>query len=106
MRCELGGVDHYRYAPAVGGGDDRVDRRKPSGDVRGTGDGHEGRAGTFVEGRLNVLEGEGTLGSALHMTARGDPGPWQQVGVVLDHGSHDHIGGSQAQAVGEMVERL
>ena len=46
--------------------------------------------------------------SVPHSTQRrvGHPGPGQQVGVVLDHGGGHHVVGSEAQAVGQVVDGL
>ena len=76
VRRELGGVDQHRHAPGVGRGDDLRQRRQPAGDVRGAGDGQQGRAaGPGVEGGGHVVHVEGPVRAALHVAARRPPGP-------------------------------
>lgn len=49
---------------------------------------------------------EGPIGAALDEPARREAPPRQKVRVVLDHRRHDDVGGLEAQAVGEVVDRL
>ena len=106
MRGELGGVEHDGDAALVGGGDQGAHRRQPARDVGRPRAGEEDGTGRGVEAGHHVVEVEGPVRPALHVAPAGHAPPGQQVGVVLDHrGEHDVVGG-QAQAVGEVVERL
>ena len=55
---------------------------------------------------MTRVDVEGAVGAALDEAAPAQPGPGQQVGVVLDHGGDDDVVGLEAQAVGEVVDRL
>ena len=89
--CELGGVDEDGDAALVGGHGDVVDGGHPAGDVGRTGDGQQLRMWCDVEGRRDVVDGEGAVGRALDEPAAGHARPRQQVGVMLDDGRDDDI---------------
>ena len=62
--------------------------------------------GPGVERGDDVVDRERAVGAALDEASLAQAGPRQQVGVVLDHGRHDHVVRSEAQPVGEVVDRL
>ena len=68
---QLGGVDRDRDSPAVGGVDDLVDRRQPSGDVRSSGNGEQPWSWGAVQLSHDIGCGECSVGSAFDVTARG-----------------------------------
>ena len=103
---ELGGVDQHGHVPLVGGGDDVVDRGQPAGDVRRGGDREQPGPWPGVEGGGDVVDGEGAVGAALDVPAPAEPGPGQQVGVVLDHGGDHDVVGRETEPVGEVVDGL
>ena len=97
VRRELGAVDSYGDLPVMGGVDDLVDRRQPSGDVRSAGDGEQARLGGPVQFIRDIAGCEGPVGSALDIAARGYTRPRQEIGVVFDDGGDDNVVGTQAQ---------
>ena len=104
MGRELGAVDSYGDLAVMGGVDDLVDRRQPSGDVRSAGDGKQARLGGPVQFIRDIAGCEGPVGSALDVAARGYARPRQEIGVVFDDGGDDNVVGTQAKAVGEVVD--
>ena len=75
----------------VGGLDDVVDGREPAGHVGRTGDGEQLRTRRKVERLDHVIQREGAVAAALDEPATAQPGPRQQVGVVLDHRRDDGV---------------
>ena len=106
MRGELGRIEQDGDAAPVRLRADVLDRGQPAGDVRRAGHGEEGGGGAVIEHGHHVGRGEGALGPALDPAPLGDPGPGQQVGVVLDHGGGDDGVGAEAQPVGQVVDGL
>ena len=104
--CELGGVHEDGHAALVGGDGDVVDRGHPAGDVRRAADGQQLRMRCDVEGRRDVLDGEGAIGLAFDEPAAGHACPRQQVGVMLDDGGDDDIVRAEGESVGEVVDGL
>ena len=58
--------------------------------------------------RAAVTSSTSKVPSTRHSTKRRRhrPGPRQQVGVVLDHGRHDHVVGREPEPVGQVVDGL
>ena len=107
VRCELGGIDHHRDAPVVGGPDDGVERREPSRHVGGAG--HRQQRGgrpAGIECLADIVHGERSRLRALDVATLGQPPPGEQVGVVLDHRGHHHVVRPEAETVGQMVDGL
>ena len=59
-----------------------------------------------VEGRRDVLDGEGAIRIAFDEPAAGHTCPRQQVGVMLDDGGDDDIVLAEREPVGEVVDGL
>ena len=107
VRGQLGTVHQHRHPPGVGRGDDLVERWQPSGHVGRAGDRQQcGGSPAGVEGVDDVGRGERPPEAALDVATLGHPAPGQEIGVVLDDRGHHHVGGVEAQPVGELIDGL
>ena len=106
MRRQLRRVDQHPHTACVGGGADLFHRRQPSRHVGGAGHREQRRPRAVVEHPHDVVDAERAFGTALDPPARRRTGPGQQVGVVLDDGRDDDVGGTEAEPVGQVVDRL
>jgi hypothetical protein len=101
---ELGGVDQHWDRSGVGGGDDGVQRWRPAGYVRRPRDGQQPGPATGVEDGNCIIDAERPVRSAFDESALAEPGPRQEVGVVLDDGGDDDVVATEAELVGEVVD--